>query len=71
MGTRMGSDVPQTRHEADASHKHSIWRTLGDALGDALSFVEKSTMLWITDTHMTGKLESEIVWKSKVHTVME
>ena len=34
--TRLGSDVPQTRHEENASLKGSIRRRVGDAAGDAL-----------------------------------
>jgi hypothetical protein len=34
-GTRLGSDVPQTRHEQNTSLKRSIRRVLGDGLGDA------------------------------------
>nr|XP_051226621.1 uncharacterized protein LOC127344397 [Lolium perenne] len=34
-GTRLGSDVPQTRHERNTSPKRSIRRGLGDGLGDA------------------------------------
>ena len=40
LGTRLGSDVPQTRHERNTSPKRSIrcglWDGLGDATGDAL-----------------------------------
>lgn len=34
-GTRLGSDVPQRRHEQNTSPKRSIRRGLGDVLGDA------------------------------------
>jgi hypothetical protein len=33
-GTRLGSDVPQRRHEQNTFPKRSIRRDLGDALGD-------------------------------------
>jgi hypothetical protein len=34
LGDAAGERRPQTRHEENASLKRSIWRRLGDALGD-------------------------------------
>jgi hypothetical protein len=42
-GTQLGSDVPQTRHEENASPKRSIRRHLGDALGEAAGDVVMAT----------------------------
>jgi hypothetical protein len=43
-GTRLGSEIPQIRHEGNTSPKSSILGCLGDAAGDAVSGAIHSIM---------------------------